>query len=422
MLMFLNITKGMKKYVADNGQNFDIGMQVQICNFKSAKGNLYKGWIGVITEKKDDGKFMVKFDNIEKQASFAPKNLEWTSLESKIQNMGLYRDASILWIIGDANHAKSKEIRLKIRNLAKEKNGFCFQETIPASHYTDNLDDLKAGFRYIILIAFTAIKADKTFIDPQARKEYCQRKIQTLLGSMAYNRTSMQEIKEYKMMINKIWKCKSKSSKTDNVLISYANEIVNGTIDLDFEKIYNHYFEDDPYSEIMQELLQSDPFECYKIVCRDNENMPECLKLEDSVKEKIKIIEQDAREIEMAKRVLERINNYPKIPTVVITGRAHLKNLVSLLGTAGGKEIRTCVIYGDSKSTTHCSQVMESRDLVWKSLNEQKQLAGEKIDEKKRQEQNIQKYNILMCSLIFLLTIFLSFDTLFPTHILFHQI
>ena len=59
-------------------------MQVQICNFKSAKGKLYEGWTGVITENKDDGKFMVKFDNIEKQASFAPKNLEWTSLEVHI--------------------------------------------------------------------------------------------------------------------------------------------------------------------------------------------------------------------------------------------------------------------------------------------------------------------------------------------------
>jgi hypothetical protein len=347
--------------------NFTEGMEVEICNFIPPKGKLYNGLIGIITAKTDEGKFMVEFDN-KTQAPFALRNLRLISINSKIiQSMGLYEDANILWVIGDACHSKNEEITDKICNLAKERNGFCFQESVHyATHYKGNLDDLNAAFRYTILMAFTAIKAEEKLIDVLARKKYCMSKIVNLLFSMSYDMKPRKAIKEYKTMMKNIYLCNNY-----DVLKAYADKIVNGTIDLDFEKIYNHYFENDQYSEIMKELLQSNPHDCFKITFKDDENMPACLKPDDGVKEKIRIIEQEAREIEMAKRVLKKIKTNPKMPIVVLTGRAHLENLVNLLGTAGGKKIRTHVIY-PSKAMEESAWGLRLRNalLDTKTINE----------------------------------------------------
>jgi len=261
----------------------------------------------------------------------------------EIQTIGLYEDANILWVIGDPDHDENREIMIQICNYANVKNGFCFKEGAQTTDYSGDLDDLKAGFRYEILLAFTTMNADEELAQSLGqRKEYSKKQIQNLLFSMSHQMKP--SMKEYKTMINEIQKC-----KTYDVLVAYADKVVNGDIDLDFEKIYSHYFENDQYSKIMKDLLQSDPLTCFKMLLKQEEGMKDCLKLEDGVKEKVKIISQEAREIEMVKRVLERINAYPKIPTVVITGLDHLENLVNRLSEGSGKEIRTHVIYPSSQ-------------------------------------------------------------------------
>lgn len=235
-----------------------------------------------------------------------------------------------IFIIGESNHTLVRPIKLRLIQQFITEGAYIFSEGIDNSENTRELDDYLASFRVAILFSSLYTKA-LHFLETNARTSQERSSIANMSHQASLKIAAMvlyilENDKEPNIhLLIQGW-TQMQSNPSPNILrnptILLFRQHIKTTVPVfDFQSIYYHYFGlQDNYRDDMMRLLSLDDVDAMILLTKGYRDERNGVAFYN--------ITQEAREMEMVKRVIEHMSNPENIHKVVLfTGFRHLEKL-----------------------------------------------------------------------------------------------